>query len=78
MQNVELQMLQSTKQDLKWLNEHYSTILGRFNNQFVAIKGQQPIASAATLDELLKDLRKRKINPVSALIKFISRESMIL
>lgn len=78
MQDVELQMLQSTKQDLKWLNKNYSTVLNMYDNRFVAIKGQQPIASAATLDELLKDLRKRKINPVSALIKFISRESVIL
>ena len=71
-------MLQSTRQDLKWLNENYASVLNAYDNQFVAIRGQQPIASATTLDGLLKDLKKRKINPVSALIKFISRESVIL
>ncbi len=78
LQNIELQMLQSTKQDLKWLNENYASVLNAYDNQFVAIKDQRPVASASSLEDLLKELKRKKIDPLSTLIKYMSKASIIL
>jgi Family of unknown function (DUF5678) len=63
--------LEQLDMDSEWLHSHYDELLEKFNQEYVAIRNQQVIASANDLDELKQDLREKNIDYNNILVEFI-------
>ncbi|MEO0190720.1 MAG: DUF5678 domain-containing protein [candidate division WOR-3 bacterium] len=69
----ELKLLRDAREGLDWFNEHYAELVEHYDNKFIAIKNKAVVASSANLDDLLEELRRKKINPAEAVIKYLTR-----
>ena len=72
------QMLLSGYKTLSWFEVNRKEILSKYDNKFVAFEEEKIIESDSKLDNLIKKLQSRKINPASVLIKFVSKIKSIL
>ena len=66
------------QEDIGWYNTHFSELVRKFNEQFIAIESKEVVETASDLDILLKKLKEKGINPVETLIKFVSKAKVIL
>jgi hypothetical protein len=65
------QELDQLEKDSEWLHNHYNDIVGRFSEEFVAIKNQHIIAHHRNLDNFKKELEDKNVNPSEILIEYI-------
>ena len=68
----DLELLQSSEQDLRWFNANSDMIREKFVGKIVAIKDGRIVESAGNINELLKVLKKEGINQSEVLIEAIS------
>ncbi|MDD5337252.1 MAG: hypothetical protein PHS02_02105 [Candidatus ainarchaeum sp.] len=71
-------ILRNARKDLEWFGEHYTELVTKYDEQFIAIKNAQPIASASNMEDLIAYLNKSGIDPVTTLIKYVTRAYTIL
>jgi hypothetical protein len=68
----ELQLITEFKNDSNWLHENYDTVREEYGkNKYVAIKNKKVIADSKDHETLIKELKRKKINPALILIEFI-------
>lgn len=67
-----IQLLNEADSDLIWFKEHFEELKKSYDNKFVAIKNGRIVGSDNDLKKLLKDLKKKEIDPKNVLIQFIS------
>ena len=72
------QLLQRGTDDLDWLNQNLLQIRKDFNNQFIAINGKRIVANAATLDAVMAELKKKRIDLSNTIVQRISTVRQIL
>lgn len=73
----DLEMLQSSEEDLEWFNKNSQQIREKFAKQIIAIKDKKIIANAKNNKELLKKLEEEKIDDSEVLIEVISSPNEI-
>ena len=69
------QELKEMDEDAKWLHSNYNRLLTEFNDQYIAIKNQQPLEHDKDLDKLRERLEQRGIEPSQLLIEYIRDKS---
>lgn len=69
----ELSLLMKTKNDLAWLRENYDQVLKEHNNEYVAIKERNIVASNRRMDDLLNELKNKGIDPSTTLVQYINK-----
>ncbi len=74
----ELDLLRAGRSDLSWLSENYAQILKSYDNQFVAVKDKEVIAASKNMDALLRELKRKKIDPATTLVQFVTSAAVIL
>jgi hypothetical protein len=65
------QELKELDEDTKWLHANYTDLLTRFNEEYIAIKNQQPLEHDKGLDRLRERLGQRHIDSSQLLIEYI-------
>ncbi len=75
---MELQLLKSANEDAVWLKSHYKSLIGAYDNQFIAIKNRSVIAASTTLDGLFRELGRKRLDPAKLLVKHLSSAATIL
>jgi len=76
-QNI-VQMLISGRNDLEWFNSNLSSLISRFNNQFIAFKDESVLDSDSDLNNLMTKLKQKGIDTSNILIRFVSKIKSIL
>lgn len=66
-----LEMLNSSEKDVTWLQKNYSSLQKKYLNKMVAIKDGKIVAVASDIKQLLKKLKKSKIDASEVIIKTI-------
>jgi hypothetical protein len=56
MQTMQQDELAQFQADHRWIEEHRTTLLGQYPDQWIAVKGRRVIAADADLDRLLGKL----------------------
>ena len=76
MENAELRAhLEKLDQDSIWLNEHYDDFR-KYEGKVIAIKEKQIIAVQDDIEALLKELKKKNLDPAFLLIEAIPPENL--
>ena len=57
-----------------WLNEHYDEIYRKYRNEFVAVKDRRIIAHNSDFEDLLKELKAKRIDLREVLVEYISEK----
>jgi len=73
-----LKMLQRGYADLDWFQTNLAQIKKSYDKQFVAVHEHQIIVSASSMDALMKELKRKKINAANVLISYVSKVQQIL
>jgi len=67
-----IQMLESGKRDLLWFESNLSRLVSEYNNKFIAFHEGNVIEADPELDSLMRKLKKKRIDPSSLIIEFVS------
>lgn len=78
MTNADLVLLNKSDIAIEFFRYHLGKITDEHNNQFVAIKEKEIIESGDTMEELLTKLQKKGEDASKLLIKFVSKNILIL
>ncbi len=72
------QMLVSGQNDLMWFESNLSSLISKYNNQFIAFHDKIVIASDSSINSLMAKLNKKEIDTSNVLIRFVSKVKLIL
>ncbi len=67
--------LKNILKDNEWLHSNYGKLIEQYNNQYIAIKGQDIKANANTLDEFKKILKQKNLDFDMVLVEHITIEN---
>ena len=68
----DLELLNSSEENLNWFQENSDKIREEYANKIIAIKDKKIISSKSDLKELRRDLKIKKIDETEVLIEVIS------
>jgi hypothetical protein len=71
-------VLRAGYEDLGWLGTNFSTLQATYDGKFVAIKSGRVLASALSMDALLRELQRQRVHATSTIIKYVSKTREIL
>ena len=74
---TDIELLNETESDLKWINENYEEIRNSFANKIIAVKNQKIVAVAHNSNELIQILEKNMVDLSDVLTKFIHPKNEI-
>jgi len=74
----EVQGLQELCKDSEFLRSAYDRLKIQFENQYIAIKNQKVIDHDRDLNQLIKSIRAKNLDPASILIEFLHPRDMVL
>jgi hypothetical protein len=63
--------LDQLEEDSEWLHSHYNDLVGRFSEEFIAIKNQHVIAHHRNLENFKKELKDKEVKSSEILIQYI-------
>lgn len=63
--------LDQLEEDSEWLHCHYNDLVGRFSEEFIAIKNQHVIAHHRNLESFKKGLKDKDVKSSEILIEYI-------
>ena len=72
-----LELLDSSEENLEWFSNNFKEIQDKFSNKIIAIKDKKVIASAKNSEELLNTLKKNKIDESEVLIEIVNPSNEI-
>lgn len=72
-----LELLDSSEENLEWFSNNFKEIQDKFSNKIIAIKDKKVIASAKNSEELLKTIKKNKIDESEVLIEIVNPSNEI-
>jgi hypothetical protein len=78
METEEVQRLQELCKDSEFLRISYDRLKTQFENQYIAIKNQKVIDNNKDINQLIKSIRAKKLDPSSILIEFLHPRDMVL
>jgi hypothetical protein len=73
-----VEMLVKGRRELAWFNANLKMLREKYDHCFVAFSNEKIIDSDANLDNLMKKLQNKGIEPANVLIEFISKAQSIL
>jgi hypothetical protein len=71
MKEKSIQLLIQLEKDNEWFKSNYKEIEAKYEKEFIAIKDKEIVAHAKSIDELIRNLKSKKIDPATTLVKFI-------
>jgi hypothetical protein len=71
-----IKKLNETERDYKWFIKNGKELRRKYPNKFVAILNEEVIASSDKVEDLLRELKKKKLE--DAIIEFIEPENVII
>ena len=74
----EIQGLQELRKDSEYLRSAYDRLKTEFENQYVAIKNQSVIDHNSDIDQLIKSIRAKHLDPALILIEFLHPRDIVL
>jgi len=74
----DLELLNSSEENLKWFQENSDKIREKYQRKIVAIKDKKVVASAANSTQLLDLLKKNGIDDSEVLIEVVSSKDEII
>lgn len=74
----EIQLLKEFKKDDDWFYANYERIQSEHLNEFIAVKDERIVAHNKDLDDLIKDLKNKEINPALTLVEFVRDKNDIV
>ncbi len=77
---TDLELLMDSEENLQWFQENSKEIQEQFTNKIIAIKNKKIVASADNINELLRVLKDKNIDPSEVLIEpvYSKKEIIIL
>lgn len=73
-----VQMLVSGQSDLEWFNSNLSSLISKFNDQFIAFKNRTVMDYDSDLNRLMLKLKEKEIDTSNIFIRFVSKVKSIL
>lgn len=73
-----LRLLESAEKDAQWLDRNYSKLLTKYPDHFVAIHDGNFVDASQKFEELISELKNKKLNPAEIMIEFVSKIKRIL
>ena len=73
-----LELLKKSEREIEWLDQNFEMISKEYDQKFVAIKEGKVVAIGTDMEEIIKNLKAKKIDPSVTLIKFISSVPIVL
>ena len=73
-----IQMLLSGQDDLNWFDSNLDTLKNKYNNKFIAFHDKKIIEFDSNLDNLMDNLKSKKIDTSNIFVKFVSRVKTLL
>jgi hypothetical protein len=73
-----VRLLQAGYSNLSWYEENLDSIKQEFDNRFIAISQCSVVASAKSVEEMMRELKKKNINASDVLIEHVSKIKSIL
>ena len=72
--------LSSFRRAARVLSSHHQRLIEKYPNQWIAVYGEEVIASGSTLDAVLKEMARRKVPQGRTVVHFVekSQRTMIL
>ncbi|MBU1203853.1 MAG: hypothetical protein KKG60_02165 [Nanoarchaeota archaeon] len=71
-------ILEDSLADLNWFQENSEELRGKYEEEFVAIKGRSIVAFGPDVEILFRKLKEKRINKNEVLIEFISPKNHIV
>jgi hypothetical protein len=71
-----IEKLNETERDYKWFIKNEKELRRKYQNKFVAILNEEVIASSDKVEDLVRELKKKKLEDV--IIEFIEPENVII
>ncbi len=75
-QNQDLQLLGTLGSDNSWLNAKYEELQEEHPNEYVAVSGKKVIGCGKTIENLIDELKSKKINLSIVLIEFVPEKGL--
>lgn len=72
-----LELLNEHEKNLEWFRKQSRSLKEEHNNKFIAIEEEEVIATADSVQELIKKLKKEGKNPAESFVKFVSKTKTI-
>jgi hypothetical protein len=70
--------LQELQKDSEFLRSSHDRLKKQFENQYIAIKNQKVIDHNSNVEQLIKNIRAKNLDPALTLIEFLHPRDMIL
>lgn len=74
--SVEFKLLTKLEKDDDWFHSNLAEIQKNYEKKFVAVKDGKIVASSQSIGELIKALKKKKINPALTLVEFVHEKGV--
>lgn len=71
MESVIIQLLKEREQDNEFIESCYNELIKEYSNKFIAVKNKEIIAHGSDFEKVLKQVKKKEINPSLTVIRFI-------
>lgn len=78
MEMNKLELLDRFEADSDWLRSNKDKLRNEYANKFVAVLDGEVVDSNVDLEILIKDLKKKDVDPGLSVIEFISKERYVI
>ncbi|MFH1209680.1 MAG: DUF5678 domain-containing protein [archaeon] len=73
-----LELLNKFEEDMNFFNKNSKKLKEKYDEKFIAIKDNEIVAVGTIMEEVIKNLELKKIDPSGTFIQFISKTKIIL
>jgi len=70
--------LETLSEDSRWMLSRDSYLRKKYPDMFVAVREKRVVASSPDMDEIIKKLKEKSIDPKSVVIDYVSKEPVKL
>jgi len=67
-----MQLLNEVDSDLTWFKDNFEKLKDSYDNMFIAIKNGRVLTAGENMDELINELKKKKVGSGDVIIQFVS------
>jgi len=73
-----LSIFDRVEREQSWFEQNLDLIKKEYDNKFIAIKDNQVIAVGTLMEDIIKTLKAKNIDPSETFIKFVSKIAVII
>ncbi|MFH1095104.1 MAG: hypothetical protein V1728_02720 [Candidatus Micrarchaeota archaeon] len=74
----EISLIKSAKKDLEWFSANYAELILGHENEFIAIKNREVVASDSSFDKVITRVKEGGLDPAQLLIRYLAKTRTVL